>query len=81
MFKVASYTHVHSVARLPGGICKFARAAGSSAYVLVPEFTEGWALLRLPSGDLRCVNSSVYVFLGVIAPRENNRFHASTAGY
>lgn len=77
---VLPYSLVCCVSRYPGEPAKYARALGSSCRVLIPEVTEGWSLISLPSKRLVFNNNVAFVVPGVVSPGGLAKIALSNAG-
>jgi large subunit ribosomal protein L2 len=69
---------IHCVEMLPGRGAQIARGAGISAQLLAVE--SGKATLKLPSGEIRCVDARCRATLGSIGNGEHNRRSLGKAG-
>jgi len=75
---IPSGTHVHNVELVPGDGGKLARGAGSMAQVLAQE--SGYALLRLPSGEIRRVRDQCMASIGQVGNIEHKNIKLGKAG-
>ncbi len=71
-------TTVHNVELTPGKGGQIIRSAGSSATLTAKE--EGWAILRLPSGEVRRVPEESLATVGVISNPDWKNIHWGKAG-
>ena len=71
--KIPLGTVVHNIELKPGGGAKMARSAGTGAQLVAKE--AGYALLRLPSGELRNVREECLATIGSVG----NPGHENTA--
>jgi len=71
-------TIVHNVEFKPGAGAKIARAAGSGAQLMAKE--GGYALLRVPSGELRRVLVDCYATIGQVGNLEHENVSIGKAG-
>ena len=75
---IPSGTHVHNVELVPGDGGKLARGAGSMVQVLGQE--SGYALLRLPSGEIRRVRDQCMASIGQVGNIEHKNIKLGKAG-
>ena len=75
-----AYAYISSVAVAPQNTAQFARAVGSVCQVLIPRANERWALVALPSKQLRLVSNASYVMLGSAYPHSLRFFAVVNAG-
>jgi large subunit ribosomal protein L2 len=71
-------TNVHNIELQPGQGGKMARSAGSSAQLANKE--EKYAVLKMPSGELRKVLINCYATVGVVSNSDHNLETAGKAG-
>jgi len=71
-------TNVHNIELQPGQGGKMARSAGSSAQLTNKE--EKYAILKMPSGELRKVLINCYSTVGVVSNSDHNLETAGKAG-
>ena len=71
-------TIVHNVEFKPGAGAKIARAAGAGAQLMAKE--AGYALLRVPSGELRKVRVDCYATIGLVGNLEHENISIGKAG-
>lgn len=71
-------TVVHNVELYPGRGGQLARAAGNSAQLMAKE--NGYALLRLPSGELRNVSASCMATIGQVGNTDHENVKIGKAG-
>jgi large subunit ribosomal protein L2 len=69
---------IHCVELLPGRGAQLVRCAGASAQVLAVE--SGKATLKLPSGEIRCVDARCRATIGVLGNGEHNQQSLGKAG-
>lgn len=71
-------TSVCDIQLYPQGKKYIARAAGTQAYLMAVE--DGYALLKLPSGELRRINEKCYATVGQISNIEHSNVRLGKAG-
>lgn len=71
-------TMVHNVEMTPGKGGKMARSAGNSCQLLGKE--DGFASLRLPSGEMRRVPIGCRATIGIVGNSEHNNINLGKAG-
>ena len=71
-------TTVHNVELVPGKGGQIARSAGSS--VLLMSFDGGYALLKMPSGEIRRVPETGYASVGTLSNPDHMNVRISKAG-
>ena len=71
-------TVVHNVELYPGRGSQLARAAGNSAQLMAKE--NGFALLRLPSGELRNVSAECRATIGTVGNADHENVKLGKAG-
>ena len=71
-------TVIHNVELYPGRGGQLARAAGNSAQLMAKE--GGYALLRLPSGELRKVSEGCMATVGVVGNEDHENVKIGKAG-
>jgi large subunit ribosomal protein L2 len=71
-------TVVHAVELRPGGGAKMARSAGSSVQIVAKE--SGFAQLRLPSGEIRLVDTRCRAAVGAVGNPEHELVSKGKAG-
>ena len=71
-------TVVHNVELYPGRGGQLARAAGNSAQLMAKE--NGFALLRLPSGELRNVSAECKATIGTVGNTDHENVKLGKAG-
>ena len=71
-------TVVHNVELYPGRCGQLARAAGNSAQLMAKE--NGFALLRLPSGELRNVSAECRATIGTVGNADHENVKLGKAG-
>lgn len=71
-------TNVHNIEMQPGQGGKIARSAGSSAQLNAKE--EKYAVLKMPSGELRKVLINCYATVGVVSNSDHNLQSMGKAG-
>ena len=71
-------TNVHNIEMQPGQGGKLARSAGSSAQLTNKE--DKYAILKMPSGELRKVLINCYATVGVVSNSDHNLETAGKAG-
>ena len=71
-------TVIHNVELYPGRGGQLARAAGNSAQLMAKE--GGYALLRLPSGELRKVSEACMATVGVVGNEDHENVKLGKAG-
>ena len=71
-------TQVHAVELKPGGGAKLVRSAGASAQLVAKE--GDYALLRLPSGELRNVRRECRATVGAVGNAQHENIAVGKAG-
>jgi large subunit ribosomal protein L2 len=71
-------TNVHNIEMLPGQGGKLVRSAGSSAQLTNKE--EKYAILKMPSGELRKILINCYATVGVVSNSDHNLQSKGKAG-
>ncbi len=71
-------TVVHNIEMKPGAGAKLARSAGCGAQIVARE--NGYALLRLPSGELRNVREECRATVGVVGNAQHENIRVGKAG-
>jgi len=71
-------TNVHNIELVPGGGGKVARAAGQLAVLSNRE--GGWALVKMPSGEIRRFNEACYATIGQVGNRDHMNEVSGKAG-
>jgi large subunit ribosomal protein L2 len=71
-------TFIHNVEMYPGRGGQLARAAGNAAQLMAKE--NGFALLRLPSGELRNVPASCMATIGTVGNTDHENVKLGKAG-
>ena len=71
-------TVVHNVELYPGKGGQLVRSAGNSAQLMAKE--NGYALLRLPSGELRNVSAKCMATIGVVSNPDHGNVNLGKAG-
>ena len=71
-------TVVHNVELHPGKGGQLVRSAGNMAQLMAKE--NGYALLRLPSGELRNVEASCYASIGTVSNLDHENVNIGKAG-
>jgi len=71
-------TMVHNIEIRPGSRGKIAKAAGTSATLMAIE--EGYALLKMPSGELRRVHENCFASIGNVSNSEHSIIRIGKAG-
>jgi large subunit ribosomal protein L2 len=71
-------TVVHAVELRPGGGAKMARSAGASVQIVAKE--SGFAQLRLPSGEIRLVDTRCRAAVGAVSNPEHELVSKGKAG-
>jgi len=69
---------IHNVEMLPGRGAQMVRSAGSAATLM--SRAEGYAQLRLPSGEIRLVHESCYATIGQVGNVEHEKVVLGKAG-
>jgi len=67
---MASYSRISNFSNLPGLTPRYARAAGTTAVVLIPKLASNLALVSLPSGQLCLLTNSMFVNKGGLPPSD-----------
>ena len=78
LVNIPTGTVIHNVELYPGRGGQLARAAGNSAQLMVKE--GGYALLRLPSGELRKVPEACMATVGVVGNEDHENVKIGKAG-
>lgn len=76
--KIPIGTFIYNVELNPGSGGQLARSAGNSAQLMAKE--NGYALLRLPSGELRNVSEICYASIGEVTNPEHENVSIGKAG-
>ena len=76
--KIPSGTMIHNIEMMPGGGAKMVRSAGAAAQLMVREGE--YALLRLPSGEMRRVRSDCMATIGQVGNVEHGNIKLGKAG-
>ena len=76
--QMPSGTEIHNIEMVPGKGGQMVRSAGASAQLMVKEGE--YALLRLPSGELRRVRSDCMATIGQIGNVEHQNISLGKAG-
>ena len=71
-------TFIHNVELYPGKGGQLVRSAGNTAQLMAKE--NGYALLRLPSGELRNVQASCYATVGTVSNLDHENVNRGKAG-
>lgn len=69
---------VHNIETKPGAGARFARSAGNSASVVAQDGTH--THLKMPSTEVRKVNSEAWATIGVVSNEEHQLLHVGKAG-
>lgn len=69
---------IHAIEIVPGGGAQMVRSAGSGATVMSVD--EGYAQIRLPSGEIRKVNEECYATIGQVGNTEHEKVVLGKAG-
>ena len=78
LVNIPTGTFVHNVELYPGRGGQLARAAGNSAQLMAKE--NGFALLRLPSGELRNVSAECRATIGTVGNADHENVKLGKAG-
>lgn len=78
LWKVPLGTNLHNVELCPGAGAKLARSAGVSAQLITRE--NGFATLRLPSGEFRFVSQFCWATVGYLCASNSNNRKLGKAG-
>jgi len=76
--KIPSGTMIHNIEMVPGGGAKMVRSAGAAAQLMVRE--DEYALLRLPSGEMRRVRSDCMATIGQVGNIDHQGIKLGKAG-
>jgi large subunit ribosomal protein L2 len=76
--KIPSGSIIHSMEMKPGAGAKLARSAGASA-TLVGR-VDGYAQIRMPSGELRLIPETCYATIGVVSNSDHMNVSLGKAG-
>jgi large subunit ribosomal protein L2 len=71
-------TQIHAIEMEPGRGAQLVRAAGGSAQLVAKE--EGYAQVRLPSGEVRLINANCMATIGVIGNEQHQNIKVGKAG-
>ena len=71
-------TFIHNVELYPGKGAQFVRSAGNMAQLMAKE--NGYALIRLPSGELRNVPAECIATIGQVSNIDHENVHLGKAG-
>ncbi len=71
-------TPIHNIELLPGQGGKLVRSAGSSAQIM--SFDRDYALLKMPSTELRLVPAEAYASIGVVSNPDHANIRLGKAG-
>ena len=71
-------TAIHNIELLPGNGGKVARAAGQQA--VLSNRDGGWALVKMPSGEIRRFNENCYCTIGAVGNRDHMNEVSGKAG-
>ena len=71
-------TVIHNIELYPGKGAQLVRAAGNMAQLMAKE--NGYALLRLPSGELRNVSQLCYASVGTVSNLDHENVNRGKAG-
>ena len=71
-------TSVHNIELIPGNGGKVARAAGQQA--ILSSRDGGWALIKMPSGEIRRFNENCYCTIGQVGNRDHMNEVSGKAG-
>ena len=71
-------TFIHNIELYPGKGGQLVRSAGNTAQLMAKE--NGYALLRLPSGELRNVQASCYATVGTVSNPDHENVNRGKAG-
>jgi large subunit ribosomal protein L2 len=69
---------IHNIELIPGRGAQMVRSAGSAATLMSRD--EGYAQIRLPSGEIRRVNENCYATIGQVGNTENDTVKLGKAG-
>ena len=69
---------IHNIEIIPGRGAQMVRSAGGSATLMSRD--EGYALIRLPSGEIRRVNENCYATIGQVGNTEHENVVLGKAG-
>ena len=78
LINIPTGTFIHNVELYPGRGGQLARAAGNAAQLMAKE--GGYALLRLPSGELRRVPETCMATIGVVGNTDHENVKIGKAG-
>lgn len=76
--KIPAASPIHCVELIPGRGGKLVRSAGQSA--TLSSIDGGYALVRLPSGEIRKINAECYATIGVVGNAEHMNESSAKAG-
>jgi large subunit ribosomal protein L2 len=69
---------IHAIELIPGGGAQMVRTAGGSATLMSRD--EGYAQVRLPSGEIRRINENCYATIGQVGNAEHENVVLGKAG-
>ncbi len=78
--KITPFSKISWVSLSSDIFYRYARSLGSSCKLIIPEVTNLWSLIMLPSGRLTFVDKDIYVFLGSAEPLEGSKAPLANAG-
>lgn len=78
MVNIPTGTFIHNIELYPGKGAQLARSAGISAQLMAKE--NGYALVRLPSGELRNIPESCYATIGQVGNIDAENVNYGKAG-
>jgi len=76
--KIPLGTSIHNVELTPGRGGQVARSAGQEA--VLANYESGYALVRMPSGEIRKIHENCYATIGVVGNREHMNEVSGKAG-
>jgi large subunit ribosomal protein L2 len=76
--KIPDGTLIHNIELIPGQRAKLVRAAGASAQLMAKEGR--WAVVRLPSGEMRRVSRECRATIGVVGNSDYDNVKLGKAG-
>ncbi len=71
-------TAVHGIELVPGAGAKVVRSAGNSAQLMGKD--NGYAQLRLPSGEIRTINENCFASIGAVGNEQHQNIKIGKAG-
>lgn len=76
--RIPDGTMIHNIELVPGSGAKLVRAAGTAAVLLSKD--QGYALVKLPSGEIRKIHEECYATIGQIGNVDHENISLGKAG-